>query len=108
MPATKEKPASTKKRTAAPMKEQSEPEKRKALSGRGTASSRPIWKGAISFGMVTIPVRLHTATSSKDISFNLLHDKCNSRLKQLRWCPVCEREVGWDEIKRGYEYSKGQ
>ena len=70
------------------------------------STSRSIWKGVISFGMVTIPVRLNPATSSRDISFHLLHDKCSSRLKQLRWCPVCEREVKWDEIVRGYEYGK--
>ncbi len=70
--------------------------------------ARPIWKGAISFGMVTIPVSLYTATENKDISFNLLHEECNSRLKQLRWCPTCEREVRFDEVVRGYAYAKDQ
>ena len=58
--------------------------------------------------MVSIPVKLYTATESKDISFHLLHQECNSRLKQLRWCPVCEREVEWGEIIRGFEYAKDQ
>lgn len=56
--------------------------------------------------MVSIPVKLFPATASKDIGFNLLHEKCNSRLKQLKWCPVCDREVKADEIVRGFEYSK--
>ena len=69
---------------------------------------RSIWNGLISFGMVSIPVKLYTATESKDISFHLLHRDDNSRLKQLRWCPVDEREVEWGEIVRGYEYAKDQ
>src|SRR5574341_5840 len=69
---------------------------------------RSIWKGAISFGMVSIPVSLYTATENKDISFNLLHEECNSRLRQLRWCPVCDREVNFDEVVRGYQYAKDQ
>ena len=68
---------------------------------------RSIWKGAISFGLVSIPVKLYTATESKDISFRQIHnDECQSRIQQRRWCPVHEREVGYDEIVRGYEYSK--
>jgi DNA end-binding protein Ku len=74
--------------------------------GQAPAPARSIWRGVISFGMVSIPVKLFPATASKDISFNLLHEKCNSRLRQLRWCPVCDREVKADEIVRGYEYSK--
>lgn len=69
---------------------------------------RSIWNGVISFGMVSIPVKLFTATESKDISFHLLHRECNSRLKQQRWCPVCEREVEWGEVVRGYEYARDQ
>jgi DNA end-binding protein Ku len=69
---------------------------------------RSIWNGLITFGMVSIPVKLFVATESKDVSFNQLHATCHSRLKQVRWCPVCEREVAWDEIVRGYEYAKDQ
>ena len=69
---------------------------------------RSIWTGVISFGMVSIPVKLFTGTESKDISFHLLHRECNSRLKQQRWCPVCEREVDWGEVLRGYEYARDQ
>jgi DNA end-binding protein Ku len=58
--------------------------------------------------MVSIPVKLYTATEDKDISFNLLHKECGTRLKQLRWCPYHERAVEWNEIARGYEYAKGE
>ncbi len=69
---------------------------------------RSIWNGVISFGMVSIPVKLYTATEGKDIAFRQLHQTCGSRLKQLRWCPSCEREVEWGEVARGYEYTKDE
>ena len=69
---------------------------------------RSIWNGVISFGMVSIPVKLYTATQGKDISFHLLHKDCGTRLQQLRWCPEHERAVEWGEVERGYEYSKDQ
>jgi DNA end-binding protein Ku len=70
--------------------------------------ARAIWSGSISFGMVTIPVKLYGATESKDVSFNLLHASCGTRLKQVRWCPTDEVEVPWSETVRGYEYAKGE
>ncbi|HEY9505954.1 MAG TPA: Ku protein [Gemmatimonadales bacterium] len=70
--------------------------------------ARAIWSGSIGFGMVNIPVKLFGATESKDISFNLLHATCGTRLKQVRWCPTDEQEVPWSETVRGYEYSKDQ
>ncbi len=70
--------------------------------------SRAIWSGSISFGMVTIPVKLFGATESRDIRFNLLHATCGTRLQQRRWCPTDEVEVPWTETARGYEFSKGQ
>ncbi|MDO8616331.1 MAG: Ku protein [Dehalococcoidia bacterium] len=69
---------------------------------------RSIWNGVISFGMVSIPVKLYTATESKDVSFHLLHKECGTRLKQLRWCPYHEREVEWGEIARGYEHARDE
>jgi DNA end-binding protein Ku len=69
---------------------------------------RPIWKGAITFGMISIPVKLYGATESKDLAFNTLHRECKSRLKQKRWCPVHDREVFSDEVVRAFEYTKGQ
>jgi DNA end-binding protein Ku len=70
--------------------------------------ARAIWSGSISFGMVSIPVRLFGATESKDISFHLLHAKDGTRLQQRRWCPTDEVDVPWNETARGYEYAKGQ
>jgi DNA end-binding protein Ku len=70
--------------------------------------ARAIWSGSISFGMVSIPVKLFGATQSKDISFHLLHATCRSRLQQRRWCPTDEVDVPWTETARGYEYTKGQ
>ncbi len=67
---------------------------------------RPIWKGAITFGMISIPVKLFGATESKDLAFNTLHKECKSRLKQKRWCPVDDREVFQDDVVKAFEYSK--
>ena len=69
---------------------------------------RAIWSGSISFGMVTIPVKLFGATESRDIRFNLLHATCGSKLEQKRWCSTDDVEVPWSETVRGYEFAKGQ
>jgi DNA end-binding protein Ku len=68
--------------------------------------ARSIWKGNITFGMVSIPVRLFSATEDKDVSFHLLHQPDHSRIKFKRWCPVDDREVSQDELVRAYEISK--
>jgi DNA end-binding protein Ku len=63
----------------------------------------------ISFGLVTIPVKLYsTGESAAGIQFNMLHKKCRSRLKQQYICPIDNEVVGRDEMVKGYEYSKGQ
>ncbi len=69
---------------------------------------RAIWSGAISFGMVTIPVKLYSATHGKDITFNLLHAPDGARIEQKRFCSVEQVEVPWAEVVRGYQYAKGQ
>lgn len=69
---------------------------------------RAIWTGTISFGLVSIPVRLYTATESHDVHFHLLHKKDGVRLKNVRWCPKDEKQVPWDEVVRGFEYAKGK
>ncbi|MGE5485232.1 MAG: Ku protein [Ignavibacteriales bacterium] len=69
---------------------------------------RPLWKGAISFGLVNIPVRLYAATERKDPQFHYLHQVCGSPVKYLKWCPYCDREVRSEEIVWGYEYEKGK
>lgn len=67
-----------------------------------------MWTGTISFGLVSIPVKLMSATRHKGISFNILHKKCHNRIQEKRWCPVCEEEVAWDETEKGYAYAKDE
>jgi DNA end-binding protein Ku len=71
-------------------------------------AARPIHSGTISFGLVSIPVKLYTAASSQSISFNLLHAKCGNRIRQQRFCPVCNEVVEREELVRGYEFAKDQ
>ncbi|MFW5995992.1 MAG: Ku protein [Halanaerobiaceae bacterium] len=65
---------------------------------------RAIWKGAINFGLVNIPVKLMTATSRNNIRFRNLHQECSTPVKMKRFCPSCEREVDYGELVKGYEY----
>ncbi len=67
---------------------------------------RSVWKGAISFGLVSIPIKLFTATESREIKFNLLHAQCQTPIKYQRICPSCNREVTPEETVRGYEYER--
>lgn len=69
---------------------------------------RSLWKGAISFGLVNIPVKIYVATEKKDIRFNYLHQPCHTPVQYRKYCPTCNREVAAEEIVRGYEYSKNQ
>lgn len=69
---------------------------------------RPIWKGAISFGLVTIPVKLYAATEEKDIRFHLLHKEDGGRIEMKRVCTLDGKEVAWDDLVRGYEVAKGE
>ena len=73
---------------------------------------RTTWNGAISFGLVTIPIGLAIATEPRakasDVTFRTLHRECGTPIKQKRWCPVHEREVGSDELVKGWEVVKGQ
>lgn len=67
-----------------------------------------VWKGSISFGLVNIPVKLHTATENKDIKLRQLHKECNSPINYKKVCPVCDKEVGNEDIVKAYEYSKNK
>ncbi|WP_338044678.1 Ku protein [Paenibacillus periandrae] len=67
-----------------------------------------IWKGAISFGLVHIPVKMHSATEEKDISMKSIHKDCGTNLTYVKVCPSCEKEVPIDHIIKGYEYDKGK
>jgi DNA end-binding protein Ku len=71
-------------------------------------AARAISSGTISFGLVSVPVKLFTGTQSKSLSFNLLHGKDKSRLKQQYICVTCGAVVERDEMVRGYEYAKDQ
>src|SRR3569832_336518 len=72
-------------------------------------SARPFASGMISFGLVTIPMKLYsTGESAAGIQYNMLHKKCRSRLKQQYICPVDDEVVGREDIVKGYEYAKGQ
>lgn len=68
--------------------------------------ARVIWNGVISFGMVSIPVGLQTATSEKDLRFNQLHEVCGGRIKLQKYCPQCDKVVESEELIKGYEISK--
>ena len=73
---------------------------------------RTTWNGSISFGLVNIPVGLSPATApaarQSDVQFRMLHRTCMTPIKQKRWCPVHDVEVGPDELVRGWEVAKGQ
>ena len=70
------------------------------------ASARPIWSGSISFGLVTIPVRLYTAIREKRLHFRTLHDQDNVPLKQKMYCPADGKEVHPEHMVKGYEIEK--
>jgi len=69
---------------------------------------RPYWRGHISFGLVTFPVKLYTATEQKDVRFRLLHSECHTPIKNQRYCPFHEKVIDWKDVVRGYEVSKGK
>ncbi len=69
---------------------------------------RTIWNGSISFGLVNIPIGLAVATQRTDVSFRTLHRECKTPIKQKRYCPVHERDVGPDEVVKGWEFVKGE
>jgi DNA end-binding protein Ku len=70
---------------------------------------RPLWSGALTFGLVNIPVRLHSAVQAKErVSFRLLHKTDLSPIKYERVCQKEGEAVQWNEIVKGYEYTKGK
>ena len=66
---------------------------------------RSIWTGAISFGLVNVPVKLYSAVSKKTVRFHQLHAADGVRIQQKRMCPADGEEVPWDDIVKGYEIS---
>src|SRR4051812_32422174 len=71
-------------------------------------AARPSASGTISFGLVSVPVKLYTATRPQSLSFNLLHDTDKSRVHQQYICNTCNEVVDRSHMARGFEYSKDQ
>lgn len=69
---------------------------------------RAIWKGAVSFGLVNVPVRLFAATEENDIRFHQVHREDGGRIRYKRTCSICNEEIAFEEIAKGYETSDGQ
>jgi DNA end-binding protein Ku len=69
---------------------------------------RAIWSGAISFGLVNVPVKVYSAVSRKAVRFHQLHDKDGVPIRQKRVCPADDEEVPYEHIVKGYEFAKGQ
>jgi DNA end-binding protein Ku len=67
-----------------------------------------VWKGYLTFGLISVPVRLFSAARTEHIALNQLHNECKTRVKQPLYCPTHQRIVERSEIVKGYEYEKGQ
>jgi DNA end-binding protein Ku len=65
-----------------------------------------VWKGYISFGLVSVPVRLYAAAREEHVSFNQIHEVCGSRIKQQTFCPTCDRVVERSELAKGYQVDR--
>jgi DNA end-binding protein Ku len=65
-----------------------------------------VWKGYISFGLVSVPVRLYAAAREQHVGFNQIHEPCGSRIKQQTLCPVCDRVVERNELVKGYQVDR--
>jgi DNA end-binding protein Ku len=70
--------------------------------------ARSMWRGAIQFGLVTIPVRLYLATETRGISFNMLHESCLNRIQMKVYCPHHDEVISRGDTVKGYEYAKDQ
>jgi DNA end-binding protein Ku len=67
-----------------------------------------VWKGSITFGLLSIPIRMYTAARSERVELHQLHKKCHTRLRQRLFCPECNRIVERSEVVKGYEYAEGK
>lgn len=65
---------------------------------------KAIWKGVISFGLITIPAKLYPATGHQEMKYHYLHEACRTPVEYFRRCPHCGVEVPWEEVVRGYEH----
>ena len=67
-----------------------------------------MFKGAVSFGLVNIPIKMFTATEDKDVRFRSIHKKCHTPIKYQKRCPLCNEDLGPDDIVKGFEYEPGK
>ncbi len=67
---------------------------------------KAIFRGSVSFGLVSIPVKAYPAVKEKGVAFRILHKECHTPLQHRRWCPRCNREVKLEEVERGFPLSK--
>src|SRR2546425_725112 len=81
---------------------------RPARRGEGGQPMRSIWTGTVSFGLVSIPVKLYPATEEKDIRFHQIHANDGGRIRYRRSCLVCGEEVSYDDIAKGYDLGGGE
>lgn len=80
----------------------------KPARGGGAGQQRPIWTGMVSFGLVTLPVRMFSAVTQKEVHFHQLHDADGSRIRQERICAADGEPVPYNHIVKGYEVSPGK
>src|SRR3712207_71813 len=78
---------------------------RSGICGKIRAMPRSIWTGAISFGLVNVPVKLYSAVSKKTVRFHQLHEADGARIQQRRVCSADGEEVAYEDIVKGYEIS---
>lgn len=69
---------------------------------------KAIWDGSLSFGLVTIPVRLYSATEAHSLGFKVLCAKCHNPLSYLRYCSKCKKEVAWEDVTKGLKQENGK
>src|SRR5262249_27302556 len=79
-----------------------------AAGRKGSSAMRAIWKGAVSFGLVSISVKLYWATEEKDIRFHQVHRTDGGRIKYKRVCSVDGEEVSYDDIAKGFDLGGGE
>lgn len=67
-----------------------------------------VWKGNISFGLITIPIELYTAVQERALAFHVIHNACHTQINYLRWCPHCKKQVGWRDIAKALLIKNGK
>src|SRR5258708_3140798 len=72
---------------------------------RGIMAST-VWKGYLTFGLISVPIRLFAAARKEGVKFHQIHNVCSTRIRQQLYCPTCERVVERSELVKGYEIDK--